>query len=432
MIHSHIHFRNFTEETSCWLKIPLSGNPTSGKLSVKYHKLRLIQLIAAHSNRVNLSRTILIIMSFMLVLISRNTNAQEIDFGGQVSGWVVTNPDKATHIGLRYIPDLMVGTYFGDSMIDTEISFNMYGSVQFQHNQDSILTYSDFSPYRIWLRYSASQYEVRAGLQKINFGSAMLLRALMWFDSIDPRDPLQLTDGVYGVLGRYYFLNNANIWLWVLHGNDRNRGWEIFISDKDKPEFGGRVQIPLYTGEIALTYHHRNIDVTKSPMGQILIGRSSIPENRIGLDGKWDLEVGVWFEGVFIHRDLAYAALNYQRQTNIGMDYTFNLGNGLNAITEYFTLHLSDQAFGPGEGVSMTALSLNYPVGLLDDLTVMFYYEWDNKGWYRFLSWQRTYDNWSFYLMGFWNPDQYQLYQSSIENNLYAGKGIQLLIVFNH
>ena len=434
MIYSPRHSRNFTEKTSCRLKVPLTEELTTpeDKLSVNYHNLRLNQLIAAHLNRANLSRTILIIMGLILVLITRNINAQEFDLRGQASGWGVTNPDKATQIGLRYIPDLMIGTSFGDYMIDTEISFNMYGSIQIQHNQDSTLTYSDFNPYRIWLRFSASQYEVRAGLQKINFGSAMLLRPLMWFDSIDPRDPLQLTDGVYGVLGRYYFLNNANIGLWVLHGNDRNRGWELFISDKDKPEFGGRVQIPLYTGEIALTYHHRNIDVNKSPLRQIFTGQSSVPEDRIGLDGKWDIEVGIWFEGVFIQRDLAYAAFNYQRQTNIGIDYTFDLGNGLYAITEYFTLHLSDQAFASGEGVSMSALSLNYPVGLIDDFNVMVYYEWDNEGWYRFLRWQRTYDNWSFYLMGFWNPDQYQLFQSGIENNLYAGKGIQLLVVFNH
>jgi hypothetical protein len=270
------------------------------KLSVNYYNLKINQFIVTDPNIFKLNRMILIIMSLIFVLIPRNTNAQEFNLRGQASGWAITNPDKATQIGLRYIPDLMVGTYFGDYMIDTEISFNMYGIAQFQHNQDSTFTHNDFSSYRIWLRFSASQYEVRVGLQKINFGSAMLLRALMWFDSIDPRDPLQLTHGVYGVLGRYYFLNNANIWLWVLHSNDRNRGWEIFISDKDKPEFGGRVQIPLYTGEIALTYHHRNIDITKSPLNQILIGQSSVPEDRIGLDGKFDLEVGVWFESVFI------------------------------------------------------------------------------------------------------------------------------------
>lgn len=35
----------------------------------------------------------------------------------------------------------------------------------------------------------------------------------MRFDQVDPRDPLKLTDGVRGLLGRYCFLNNADIWL---------------------------------------------------------------------------------------------------------------------------------------------------------------------------------------------------------------------------
>jgi hypothetical protein len=358
--------------------------------------------------------------------------AQEFDLHGQVSGWAATNPDKATQLGLRYIPDLMVATYWGDYILDSEISLNMYGSVQFQHDQDTTHRYDEFDPYRIWFRFAASQFELRAGLQKINFGSAMLLRALMWFDSIDPRDPLQLTDGVWGLLGRYFFLNNANIWLWVLYGNGENRGGDIFVSDKNKPEFGGRLQIPLLTGEIALSYHHRHIATNMNPSGNDFSGEFTLPENRIGLDGKWDIEVGIWAEAVLIHRELDTEIYNYQRQTNLGVDYTFEWGNGLYAIAEYFTFSLAEKAFGRGEDVSITAFSLNYPVGLLDDLTTIVYYELDNQNWYRFVRWQRTYNNWSFYLMGFWNPDQYQLFPGVTQNNLYSGKGVQVLVVFNH
>jgi hypothetical protein len=293
-------------------------------------------------------------------------------------------------------------------------------------------TLHDLKAYRLWLRFSTSQFEIRAGLQKINFGSANLLRALMWFDSIDPRDPLQLTDGVYAILTRYYFLNNANIWFWILYGNDRTRGWEVFVSDQKKPEFGGRLQVPLFSGEMAFTYHHRDIDAGKSLAAPYLFTDLRVPENRIAIDGKWDVEAGVWMEAVLIYRDLPYKDFNYQQQTNLGIDYTFDLGNGLHAIAEHFNLRFSDKAFGNGVGISMTAFSLDYPLGLLDDFTAMVYYEWDQKNWYRFLRWQRTYDNWIFYLMAFWNPEQYQLYQLTNQENLYAGKGLQLLVVFNH
>lgn len=377
-------------------------------------------------------RLINTITFLMLFSMLNHSYAQEFDLRGQISGWGVTNPDVASQIGLRYIPDLIVGEYIGDYLLDAEISFDMYGMAQFPNDQDTIFTDSKFDPYRLWLRFMATQYEIRIGLQKIDFGSAMLLRALMWFDSIDPRDPLQITEGVYGILGRYFFLNNANIWLWALYKNNLNRGWEIFNSDEDKPELGGRVQVPLFTGEIALTYHHRYIDISALPMVTATDTESSIPENRIALDGKWDVEVGFWFEAVLIKRELAYSALNYQRQTNMGLDYTFDVGNGLSAIAEQFSIHLSDQAFGSNQGTSITALSLSYPLGLLDDLTAILYYEWENKGWYRFVRWQRTYDNWSFYLMGFWNPDQFQLFQTGSQNTLFTGKGLQLMMVFNH
>ncbi|MDR1585772.1 MAG: hypothetical protein LBS07_06360, partial [Prevotellaceae bacterium] len=102
--------------------------------------------------------------------------------------------------------------------------------------------------------------EVRLGLQKINFGSAQLFRPLMWFDAIDPRDPLQMTDGVWGGLFRYYFQNNANFWLWTLYGNDEVKGWETAPSAQSLPEIGGRVQLPLKQGEVALSYHLREAD----------------------------------------------------------------------------------------------------------------------------------------------------------------------------
>jgi len=62
----------------------------------------------------------------------------------------------------------------------------------------------------------------------------------------------------------------------------------------------------------------------------------------------------------------------------------------------------------------------------------MFYYDWDHRDWYRFMHWRRAYDNWSFHLIGFWNPEQFQLYQSQEETNAFAGKGLQMMVVFNH
>jgi len=366
------------------------------------------------------------------LIFSGDIHALEYDLRGQLSGWTIETRNEnnwENNTGLRYMPLLSLTRPLDeDAFIDAELSINSFITTD-ENNKGR---HGDIDFYRLWLRYASSQFEIRAGLQKINFGPAKLLRPLMWFDLMDPRDPLQLTKGVYALLGRYYFLNNANVWFWGLLGNDETKGWETFPSDKDKLEFGGRVQMPLYNGEIAFSYHHREVDLRNQIFPVPLSSKDTIPENRIALDGKWDVGIGLWFEGALIHQDLDISSLRYKRLINLGMDYTFDLGDGLNVIGEYFTMGTSEDVFDLGEEISFSAVSVNYPLGLLDNITAMIYYNWDNQDWYRFINWERKYDNWSFYVMGFWNPDRFQIYQNRQGNSFFSGKGFQLMIVFNH
>ena len=252
----------------------------------------------------------------------------------------------------------------------------------------------------------------------------------MWFDSIDPRDPLQLTHGVYGLLLRYYALNNANFWLWGLYGNDNLKGLEVFPSKSKSAEYGGRLQLPLGNGEWALTYHHRTVDPGQGPYALSDTNDLSFPEDRYALDGKWDLGIGLWFESTLIHQRTDLLPSRWQWAVCIGLDYTFGVGNGLNALTESFFYTSSDKAFGAGESISFSALSLGYPLGLLDNLSCIFYYDWENKDFYSFINWRRTYDRWTINVIGFWNPDRFQIYPNLPENSLYAGKGFQIMVVF--
>jgi len=378
-------------------------------------------------------KKIYIILLLVLIFFIR-TFAQSMHVQGQLSSWTTVNTDKIdnSQIGLRYIPALSLEKTLSDTYtLDTEFSLNTYGSGQFS-GWDELETANKLKLYRMWLRIASSQFEARIGLQKINFGSASFLRPLMWFDRMDPRDPLRLTDGVYGLLIRYYFLNNANIWLWGLLGNDEIKGWEFIPSDKKKPELGGRIQLPLYTGEIAVTFHHRKADLKNSIGMTLPVSDEIISENRIGLDGKWDIGIGAWFESSLIHQDLPIQQYQYRRFFNLGFDYTFDVGNGILIMNEFFNIETADKAFGTGEGFSFSILSMNYPLSLLDNVTGILYYDWDNQQWYRFINWQRMYDKWSFYFIGFWNPDRFGIYQNQRETNLFAGKGFQLMMVFNH
>jgi hypothetical protein len=335
---------------------------------------------------------------------------------------------------VRYIPEFTLQEDLSSSVFfDAEFSLNAFGTALFVSGEETF-TDGNLDPYRMWLRFSTAKFEARVGLQKINFGSASMLRPLMWFDSLDPRDPLQLTDGVYGILLRYFFVNNANIWVWGLYGNDQTKGWEVFPTAQNTAEYGGRIQLPLFTGEVALTYHHRRADLSEYPVPVPLQQGFDLeaPEDRLGLDGKWDVGIGLWIEAALVRQDNDILPQRWQRAMNIGADYTFGLGNGLNIMAEHFRLERSEEAFGAGDKVDFTALFLRYPLGFLDDITAILYYDWDTKDFYRFLNWQRTTDRWRFNVIAFWNPDEFLIYPSQPGNNPFAGKGFQLMVAFNY
>ena len=376
----------------------------------------------------------LIVLGTLLSILQTEASAITIHLKGLVTGWLTGNLKSITEpfFGIRYIPEFTLKESLSqDLSLDFKASLNAYGTA-YIHSLKNTQTDGKIDLYRLWGKFSTSRFEVRIGLQKINFGSASLLRPLMWFDSIDPRDPLQLTDGVYGLLLRYYFLNNANIWLWSLYGNDQLKGCDFFPTKPKSAEYGGRLQLPLGNGEWAMTYHHRTMDLGHGPFALASNTDTFIPEDRYALDGKWDLGIGLWFEGTLTHQRTDLFPYSWQRAINIGFDYTFGLGSGLYALTESFFYTNSDKAFGPGEGLSFSALSLGYPLGLLDNLSAIVYYDWDNKDFYSFLNWRRTYDRWTINIIGFWNPERFQIYQNLPENTLYAGKGFQILIVFNY
>lgn len=345
---------------------------------------------------------------------------------GQVSAWGNYNyTNDFVLLGGRYIPQLNYSKNLNEnSLFDLEVSANIYGSWQSDNTTGKI------KPYRAWARYSTRQFELRAGLQKINFGSAAILRPLMWFDQVDPRDPLQLTDGVWGVLGRYYFLNNTNIWLWGLYGNNATKGWELTTTNKNYPEFGGRIQVPVPLGEAALSFHHRRVDTRN--MALILPAYSIMPENRLGFDIKIDWLAGIWFEGAWIHNGENLGPLTNQAILNAGADYTFGLGNGLLIIYEHLIVSSDEKPFEFENKMNFSVLSASYPIGLFDNLNALIYYSWDHEQVYTFLNWQRQYNKISLHLMAYWNPETFNLPQQNIQSNMFGGKGLQVMFVFNH
>lgn len=351
---------------------------------------------------------------------------------GVVSTWggYNANIDKPLWLGGRYIPQLNYKVKDSDNrLVDFEASANVSLSAEI-YPFDTISGEVNLRAYRIWARYSGRQYEVRLGLQKINFGSATLLRPLMWFDQLDPRDPLQLTNGVWGLLGRYYFLNNTNIWLWGLWGNKGPKTWETGKTSQSYPEMGGRIQWPVLNGEAAFSYHFRQ--------AKPLLPSSDVPdydhtpEHRFGFDGKWNAGVGFWLEATWLHKNRNRELLTDQEMISLGTDYTFALGNGLYTVLEHLLYSVDPSPFACDNIYSFSALSLSYPIGLNDHISAIFYHDWKNRNQYNFINWQHQFSQLSFYLMGFLNPKNYYLPQQGNASRLFAGKGFQVMFVYNY
>jgi hypothetical protein len=351
-----------------------------------------------------------------------------VELKSQMSGWFSLNDDTPSmpRLGLRWQPSLSLEKTLGAGWkIDSEFSLDASAAASAPDWKAADVT-GRIKPYRLWLRLSHSRFEARLGLQKLNFGSASIFRPLMWFDALDPRDPLQVTDGVYGLLLRYYFRNNANLWLWGLYGNPDPRGWDTRPTASATAEFGGRFQAPLFTGEAGLTFHQRRLE----PGGSTAAPQPL--ERRIALDGKWDLGIGLWLEASVIHQDDPAAVFQWQRALAVGVDYTFALGNGLYLLLEHYVSRAGTTlTAGSGNDISLSALMARYPLGLLDSLGGMVYFDWRQQRSYNFISWQRTYDHWQFHAMLFWNPSQNLAGADQAGNNLYSGRGFQLMAVWN-
>jgi len=372
-----------------------------------------------------------LLILLLTILSVADSAAQEIRFRGQASAWTLANTSALPiWAGGRYIPELNLSQQGKQKgQWDFQAAGNMYGLIG-THPFDSLQSEGGIKPYRLWVRYSLPRLEVRAGLQKINFGSASLLRPLMWFDRLDPRDPLQLTDGVWGLLGRYYFLNNANIWLWALYGNEEAKTWDLVPTSQDRPELGGRLQLPALKGELGFSFHHRLADFSQAsfPAPQPLLS----PENRMGLDGRWDKLLGFWMEAVWIQRKEAFFDYTHQHLFNMGADYTFPLGAGLHLVYEQLLTYHHTEAFHLKDPFAFSLLSANYPLGLADQLSALVYYDWNNAQFYQTLTWQHQFSKLSLYVLLFHNPETYALPLATTEVNLFAGSGLQLMLVYHH
>ena len=72
-------------------------------------------------------------------------------------------------------------------------------------------------------------------------------------------------------------------------------------------------------------------------------------------------------------------------------------------------------------------------MGLVDRVSAILSYDWENHDWYRTVTWDRTYDSWRFVALGFWNPDELSSSAGGdLTGSVFTGVGVQLMGVYNH
>jgi hypothetical protein len=366
-------------------------------------------------------------------LVSLNLEASEKDsicFQNQISILSLYNPSSDATLLLEgmYIPQIdYLRDFSGDKRISAEVSGRFNLNMGFRPFDD---TYDVQDPtgsaklYRAWVRFSTQRNEIRAGLQQLNFGSASLLRPLQWFDGIDPTDPLRLTNGVWGVLDRYYFKNNSTLWLWGLYGNKDSRVWDPIQLHYNLPEFGFRFQQPIPSGELALSMNHRSI---KMNLGTSLESRFS--EMKLGLDGKWDVGPGLWFEDSYSFTSMESPLKSGLNLLTVGADLTREGLDGLSFTAE----HMLSSNFSS----TMTTINSNFsalmgtwPINIVSRLSGIVLYSWETGYLFRYLTYSADFDKSSIYLIGFWNPNVTSLQLSfGSSSGSFSGYGLQLMYV---
>ncbi len=195
---------------------------------------------------------------------------------------------------------------------------------------------------------------------------------------------------------------------------------------------GGRVELPLLNGEIALSTHHRKVKAINLLSSQ-LNNFQLLNESRFGLDGKWDVGPGIWFENsTTITQVNNIQVPRYQDMWNFGLDYTFPLGNGLGMTVEYLRYHAGENFLTGGITMQFAGGMFTYPLSVVDNLSLMLFYEPIANQLFNYASWSRNYDNWSIYAIVFVNPENAQMigFQSG-NRNLFAGKGFQVMCSYN-
>ena len=135
-----------------------------------------------------------------------------LTFSGQASLVGSYGPENALEyfFGARYLPEVQYEVKIDSTKLFTVLGSANLSATSFFHPFTADVTDGSIDPYRVWARYSTNRYEIRVGLQKIDFGLRNARPLLLadykhtpgrWAEQFDNRQP-RLSDSLKHVAFR--------------------------------------------------------------------------------------------------------------------------------------------------------------------------------------------------------------------------------------
>ncbi|QPJ66209.1 MAG: hypothetical protein G3M78_12720 [Candidatus Nitrohelix vancouverensis] len=225
--------------------------------------------------------------------------------------------------------------------------------------QSNIRKETDIDFFRAWLRWDGGRYKIRGGRQKILFGPGRIFRPLGFFDTRDVTGVVPETRGVDGLRSTYFFENDSFAQGWLVPGKINDR---VIAGLRWEGLWQG-----LELGAVA--QYHPETDLTGLP-------QFATEMVQLGYHFKGEYEIGYWSEGrVDIEQTQPGQPARFDGVA--GVDYTFNVGEGLHVLAEYF-LSAEEKGF-PDERTDRTVqqigVSLDQPIGIDKTWQIFFIYD---------------------------------------------------------
>lgn len=176
----------------------------------------------------------------------------------------------------------------------------------------------DFDVFRGWLRYENGKFRLRAGRQAILFGPGQLFRPMGVFDNRVIFGVIPQTTGVDGIRASYFLSPTSQV-----------EGWAIPARVNERIIWGLRAERQMGILETGALFQYKPVTDLE------FLPSHSLELLQLGYHFKGTQIIGFWNEGrVDIEENKPGKPMRFD--TVAGVDYTFNVGQGLHVLLEYF------------------------------------------------------------------------------------------------